>query len=73
MSTNNMRKVNTNAAYSPVFIKSALALVTQMLCEDGLEGTQTTDGLDVTHNAHNNNWRSFNDGDRLHFLSLSHL
>lgn len=41
-----------------------------MLCEDGFEGTQATDGLNVSHDTHHNDRRSLNDGDRLYFLSF---
>lgn len=54
----------------PVFIKSALALVTQVLSKDGFQGAQTTDRFDVSHNTHHNDRRSLNDGHRLNFFSL---
>lgn len=56
--------------HRPVFIKSALALVAEMLRKDGFERAQATDGLDVSHDPNYNDRRSFDDGDRLHFLSL---
>lgn len=56
--------------HTPVFIKSALALVTEMLCKDGFERTQATDGVNVSHDPHHNDRRGVNDGDRLYFLSL---
>uniref|UniRef100_A0A668RV68 Uncharacterized protein n=1 Tax=Oreochromis aureus TaxID=47969 RepID=A0A668RV68_OREAU len=37
-----------------IFIKSALALVTQVLSKDGFQGAQTTDRFDVSHNTHHN-------------------
>lgn len=54
----------------PVFIKSALALVTQVLSKDGFQGAQTTDRFDVSHNTHHNDRRSLDDGHRLNFFSL---
>lgn len=60
-------------SHTPVLIKSALALVTEMLCEDGFEGTQATDGLNISHDTHHNNRRSLNDGDRLYLLSFGLL
>lgn len=56
--------------HTPVFIKSALALVADMLSKDGFEGTQATYGCNVSHYPHHNDWRSLNDGYRLHLLSL---
>lgn len=56
--------------HTPVFIKSALALITEMLSKDGFEGTQATDSLNVSHDPHHNDRRSFNDGNCLYFLSL---
>lgn len=41
-----------------------------MLCKDGFEGTQATDGLNVSHDSHHNDRRSVNDGNRRYFLSL---
>uniref|UniRef100_A0A8C6TI58 Uncharacterized protein n=1 Tax=Neogobius melanostomus TaxID=47308 RepID=A0A8C6TI58_9GOBI len=45
------------------FIKSALALITEMFCKDGLQGTQATHSADVSHNSNHNDRRSFNNGD----------
>lgn len=56
--------------HTPVFVKSALALIAEMLGKDGFERTQAVDGLDVSHNPDYDDWRSFDDGHRLHFLSL---
>lgn len=56
--------------FTPVSIKSALALVAQVLRKDGFEGTQAVDGLDVPHHPdHDDRW-GFNDGDRLYFFSF---
>uniref|UniRef100_A0A8C4GPN4 Uncharacterized protein n=1 Tax=Dicentrarchus labrax TaxID=13489 RepID=A0A8C4GPN4_DICLA len=61
-----MEKVNKNPDF---FIKSASALVTEMFCKDGFEGTQATDGLNVSHNPHHNDRRSVNNGNCLYLLS----
>lgn len=58
------------AEFTPVSIKSALALVAQVLREDGFEGTQAVDGPDVPHQPNHDDRRGFNDGDRLYFFSL---
>uniref|UniRef100_A0A3P8SR60 Uncharacterized protein n=1 Tax=Amphiprion percula TaxID=161767 RepID=A0A3P8SR60_AMPPE len=57
-------------ALSPVFVKSALALVTEMLGKDGFQGTQTTDGFNVSHNPHHDDRWSFDDGNRLNLFPL---
>lgn len=59
--------------FSPVSVKSALALVTQVLCKDGFEGTEAVHGLDVPHHPHHDDRRGFNNGDRLHFFSFGLL
>lgn len=56
--------------HTPVFIKSALALITEMLRKDGFERAKAMDRLDVSHNPDYNDRRGFDDGDRFHFLSL---
>lgn len=62
--------VHEQMIHTPVFVKSALALIAEMLSKDGFERTQAVDGLDVSHNPDYDDWRSFDDGHRLHFLSL---
>uniref|UniRef100_A0A3Q1CTU1 Uncharacterized protein n=1 Tax=Amphiprion ocellaris TaxID=80972 RepID=A0A3Q1CTU1_AMPOC len=57
-------------ALSPVFVKSALALVTEMLGKDGFQGTQTADGFNVSHNPHHDDRWSFDDGNRLNLFPL---
>lgn len=56
--------------FTPVSIKSALALIAQVLRKDSFEGTQAVDGLDVPHNPDHDDRRGFNDGDRLYFFSF---
>uniref|UniRef100_A0A673XLL3 Uncharacterized protein n=1 Tax=Salmo trutta TaxID=8032 RepID=A0A673XLL3_SALTR len=49
--------------------ESALALVTEVLGEDGLEGPQATDCVDVPNNPHHHHRRSLDDSDSLHRLT----
>lgn len=51
---------NNHKIHSPVFIEPSPALVIQMLGKDGLDWTQATRCLDVTHNANDNHGWSFN-------------
>lgn len=56
--------------HTPVLVKSTLALITEMLCKDGFQGTQATDSANVSHDPYHDDRWSFNDGDRLNFFSL---
>lgn len=47
----------------PVLVESSLALITDMLGEDGLEGSESTGGLDISNNSDSDHWGSLNDGD----------
>lgn len=58
---------------SPVFVEPAPALVADVLCEDRLEGTQTTRSLNVSHNPYDDHRRSLDHSDRLDHLLLVHL
>uniref|UniRef100_A0A3B3XPH9 Uncharacterized protein n=1 Tax=Poecilia mexicana TaxID=48701 RepID=A0A3B3XPH9_9TELE len=56
-----------------LFIKSASALVTEVLGKDGFQSTQAPDRMNITHNPHNNDWRGLNNGNGLNFFSAVHL
>lgn len=59
--------------HPPAFVESALALVTEVLGEDGLEGPQATDCVDVPNNPHHHHRRSLDDSDSLHRLTFGLL
>uniref|UniRef100_A0A3Q2Y8L3 Uncharacterized protein n=1 Tax=Hippocampus comes TaxID=109280 RepID=A0A3Q2Y8L3_HIPCM len=54
----------------PVFVESALALVTEMFSKDGLQGAQTLHGADVAHHSDHHERGGLNDGNRLHLFTL---
>uniref|UniRef100_A0A3Q3A210 Uncharacterized protein n=1 Tax=Kryptolebias marmoratus TaxID=37003 RepID=A0A3Q3A210_KRYMA len=56
-----------------ILVEPTLALVTDVLGEDGLEGTQAAGSVDVTHDSNNDHGRSLNDGHSLNYLLLVHL
>jgi len=51
--------------FSPVFVKSPFSFVTDMFSPDGLEGSETSWGLDVTNNTDSDHWWAIDDGDWL--------
>uniref|UniRef100_A0A3P8XQA2 Uncharacterized protein n=1 Tax=Esox lucius TaxID=8010 RepID=A0A3P8XQA2_ESOLU len=58
---------------SDFFVESAFAFITEMLSEDGLEGSQAADCFNISHNPHHHHWRCLNDSDCLHRLPAVHL
>jgi len=54
----------------PVLVESALALVTDVLSEDGLERSEPTRGLDVADNTDSDHRRSLDNGDGFHYFLL---
>lgn len=49
----------------PVLVEATLHFVREMLSPDGVEGAETTGGLNVANNADSNHWRGLDDGDSL--------
>uniref|UniRef100_A0A3B5KN74 Uncharacterized protein n=1 Tax=Takifugu rubripes TaxID=31033 RepID=A0A3B5KN74_TAKRU len=55
-----------------ILVEAALALVADVFSKDGLKGTETTGGVDVTHDPDHDHGRGLHDGDGLHHLLLAH-
>ncbi len=47
---------------NPVLVESALDFIVELGSPDGLEGTETTGGFDVTNETDNLDWWAFKDG-----------
>lgn len=58
---------------SPVLVESSLALITQMLGKDGLQGPHATRSLHITHHPNHHQWRRLNNGYWLHHFMLMAL
>ncbi|CAG5897259.1 unnamed protein product [Menidia menidia] len=54
-------------------LEAALALVADVLGEDGLEGAQASGGVHVAHHANHHHGGGLHDGHRLHHLLFVHL
>jgi hypothetical protein len=59
--------------FSPVFVESPFSFVTDMFSPDGLEGSETSWGLDVTNNTDSDHWWAIDDGDWLDDFFLVEL
>lgn len=60
-------------ALVPVLVEATLDLLRQVLGPDGVQGTKTTRGLDVTNQTNDDHRRGLDDGDGLDNLTLVQL
>lgn len=58
---------------SPVLIEATLALLTDVLSKDGLEGTKATGGVNVAHDTNHHHGGCLHNGHGLHYFLLVHL
>ena len=56
--------------FIPVFVKAALAFLTEMFSPDCLENTQSSGSFNVAYNTNNHHRWCFNDGNRFHYFLL---
>lgn len=69
----NKRDERGEITSSPVLVESSLALITQMLGKDGLQGPHATRSLHITHHPNHHQWRRLNNGYWLHHFMLMAL
>uniref|UniRef100_A0A3P9HEF0 Uncharacterized protein n=1 Tax=Oryzias latipes TaxID=8090 RepID=A0A3P9HEF0_ORYLA len=56
-----------------ILVEATLALITNVLCKDGLEGAEATRGADVASNSNHDHGRRLHDGNSLHNFLFVHL
>ena len=61
------------AKYLPILVESSLALLSNMLSPDCLQGSETTGSLNISNHSNADNWRSLNDSTSLDDLLLVDL
>uniref|UniRef100_A0A3B3DS84 Uncharacterized protein n=1 Tax=Oryzias melastigma TaxID=30732 RepID=A0A3B3DS84_ORYME len=57
----------------PVLVEATLALITEVLCKDGLKGAEAARGADITNDSNHNHGGRLNDGNRLDNFLFVHL
>lgn len=68
-----MKATSKSPALLPVLVEPTLTLIADVLSKDGLEATETTRSLHVSHDAHNDHGRSLYYSDCLDHLLFVHL
>uniref|UniRef100_A0A3P9M9U9 Uncharacterized protein n=1 Tax=Oryzias latipes TaxID=8090 RepID=A0A3P9M9U9_ORYLA len=56
-----------------ILVEATLALITNVLCKDGLEGAEATRGADVASNSNHDHGRRLHDGNSLHNFLFVYL
>uniref|UniRef100_A0A3B3HZP5 Uncharacterized protein n=1 Tax=Oryzias latipes TaxID=8090 RepID=A0A3B3HZP5_ORYLA len=56
-----------------ILVEATLALITNVLCKDGLEGAEATRGADVASDSNHDHGRRLHDGNSLHNFLFVHL